>query len=87
MLVNTEVTSLLIDTINILRLILRYLPDEKVFDYNLSNVLLQGIQRDDLRSCCMLCLQEIMCHPHAYLVPSLVTQSLQRFLQFLSVCF
>lgn len=84
-LVNTEVVSLVIDAVNIVRLTLSYLPDEQVFDYNLSNVLLQGVQQDALRLSCMQCLQEILCHPRAGKFPALVTQSLTRFLQFLSV--
>lgn len=84
-LVNTEVVSLVIDAVNIIRLTLAYLPDEQVFDYNLSSVLLQGVQQDALRLPCMLCLQEVLCHPHASKFPALVTQSLTRFMQFLSV--
>ena len=84
-LVNTEVVSLIIDAVNIIRLTLAYLPDEQVFDYNLSSILLQGIQQDALRLACMLCLQEILCHPRAGKFPALVSQSLTRFLQFLAV--
>lgn len=84
-LVNTEVVSLIIDAVNVIRLTLAYLPDEQVFDYNLSSILLQGIQQDALRLACMLCLQEILCHPRAGKFPALVSQSLTRFLQFLAV--
>ena len=82
-LVNTEVVSLLLDTIDTLRLILKYLPDEYVFDYNLVEVLQKFIEIDQFRTSAMMCLQEILCHSRSGKYPSLVSQALNRFIQYM----
>ena len=76
---NTEVVSLLLDTIDIIRLIIKYLPDECVFSYELVEVLLKFITLDQFRTSAMACLQEILSHPNSSRFPSLVSQSLRRF--------
>lgn len=83
MLVNTEVVSLLLDTIDIIRLIIKYLPDECVFSYELVDVLLKFITLDAFRTSAMMCLHEIVCHPNSARYPSLVSQSLRRFLDYM----
>ncbi|KNB42717.1 exportin-1 [Blastocystis sp. subtype 4] len=81
--VNTEVVPLLLDTIDTIRLILKYLPDDCVFNYQLADVLLKFITIDQFRTSAMMCLQEILCHPNSYKYPSLISQSIRRFLEYL----
>lgn len=84
MLVNTEVEPLLLDTLDTIHLILRYLPEDCVFNYQLVDVLLKFLSLDAFRTSAMRCLQEILTHPASARYPSLVLQSLRRFLDFLA---
>lgn len=80
---NTEVQSLLLDTIAIIRLIIKYLPENYVFDFQLVEVLLKFITLQDFQTSAMMCLHEILCHPMSHKYQSLVTHSLRQFIQFL----
>ena len=74
---------LLLDTIDTIRLILKYLPDDCVFNYQLADVLLKFITIDQFRTSAMMCLQEVLCHSNSYKYPSLISQSIRRFLEYL----
>ena len=80
---NTEVPSLLLDTMDIIRLIVKYLPAECVFDYQLSGVLQKFVQLEQFQTAAMSCLHEILCHPLCRNYQSFLTQSLKNFMEYI----
>ena len=54
-----------------------------MFNYQLADVLLKFISIDQFRTSAMMCLQEILCHSNSYKYPSLISQSIRRFLEYL----
>lgn len=68
---------------DIIRLIIKYLPENCVFDYQLAEVLIKFITLQDFQTSAMRCLHEILCHPLSHKYQSLVTYSLRQFVEFL----